>query len=418
LGARHIGKTYSLREFGQNFAHAHYLNFEQNLKLHQIFSDDLSPTSLLAQLELFLNAHININDDLLIFDEIQICPRALTSLKYFCEQLPELAICGAGSLLGLHLSEASSFPVGKVELMYMYPMSFDEFVQAHGNAKLIEALERAEKILPYIHDQLWQLVKEYFIVGGLPEVVSYYFGEKNTSLATYNEVRRRQEVLIASYYADMAKHAGKVNAMHLDRLFKAVPEQLARAQDGTAAKFQFKGVVPGISRYVGLANAIDWLKNAGLIIKVPICQLGELPLSAYAKENSFKLYCFDVGILGALSGLPPASILEYTYGMYKGYFAENFVAQEFLSIGAELYSWQEGKAELEFLRIQNGRVIPIEVKSGWVTQAKSIKVFQQKYKSPYRVIISAKPLQIDHQNGVHYYPLYLCSRVLIDDAIK
>ena len=267
----------------------------------------------------------------------------------------------------------------------------------------------ADSTLPdIIHQHLWQLLKIYFITGGLPEVVSVYIENKENLLQALQAVRDKQNTLITAYNADFAIHSGKVNAMHIHRVWHSIPEQLARLQDGTSARYQFKGVIPGFSRYAGLVGPIDWLKAAGLIIRVPVCHAAELPLSAYTKENIFKLYCFDVGILGALSQLPPAAIMEYDYGTYKGYFAENFVAQEFLANESELYSWTEGNAEVEFLRIQNTKVIPVEVKSGWVTQAKSIKVFQQKYASPYRVIMSAKNLKIDPINKVHHYPLYLC----------
>jgi len=214
------------------------------------------------------------------------------------------------------------------------------------------------------------------------------------------------------YYPDMTKHAGKTNALHLDRVWHAVPAQLARSQDGSAQKFKFKGVVPGIDRYQRLANAIDWLLATGLLIKVPIAHNAQLPLMAYTTENAFKLYLFDVGILGALSELPVKTILDYDYGTYKGYFAENFVAQEFLASGhSSLYSWQETtRAEIEFLHIENGVVLPIEVKSGSVTRSKSLEHFVKKYHPPYRTFISAKPLHIDLANQVHAYPLYLTYR--------
>lgn len=411
-GARQVGKTYLLTTFGKNkFANMHYINFEENLSIHQIFSEDLTPDKIIQQLEFHFDISINIDKDILIFDEIQACPRALTSLKYFYEKMPQLAICAAGSLLGIQLN-GSSFPVGKVDILNIYPLNFYEFLLAldeQRSINVINELNTNSQIPTLIHEYLWKLLKIYFITGGLPEIVNSYIQNQDNHLQAFNIVRETQNVLINAYYADFAKHSGKVNSMHINRVWHSIPEQLAKSQDGSVSRYQFKGVVPGLSHYSRLAGAIDWLEATGLIIKVPVCNHGELPLSAYTKENIFKLYCFDVGILGALSKLPPAAILEYDYGTYKGYYAENFVAQEFLAKNAELYSWSENKAEIEFLRIHDTKIIPIEVKSGWITQAKSIKIFQKKYSSPYRVIMSAKNLIIDNVNKIHHYPLYLCS---------
>jgi predicted AAA+ superfamily ATPase len=237
------------------------------------------------------------------------------------------------------------------------------------------------------------------------------FSEKKDNLyEAFKAVRGVQNELILAYLADMAKHSGKVNAMHLDRLWRAIPEQLGKSQDGSVKKFTFKDAVAGVNRYDRLAGVIDWLEKAGIIIKVLIVNSGKLPFSAYSKENTFKLFCFDVGILGALSNLEPGEILQQDYGSYKGYFAENFVAQELHCHGEkQLYSWQENTAEVEFILQEDGKAIPIEVKSGGVTHTKSLQIFATKYHSPYRVILSAKPIQINEQSGVFRYPLYLAS---------
>ena len=199
--------------------------------------------------------------------------------------------------------------------------------------------------------------------------------------------------------------------MHIDRLWRHVPAQLAREQNGSATKFKFKGVIPGIKGYSKLSGCIDWLQTAGLIIKVHIVNSGNLPFSAYIKENCFKLYLFDVGILGAISKLPPKTILDYEYGSYKGYFAENFVAQEFLFSGVEdIYSWREKTAEVKFLREIEGNVLPVEIKSGWVTHAKSLKVFAEKYNPIYKTVMSANNLYFDQDNKILRYPLYMASR--------
>lgn len=219
---------------------------------------------------------------------------------------------------------------------------------------------------------------------------------------------KKQNEIIFGYYSDIAKHSGKVNAMHIDRIWRAIPHQLAQSQDGSSKRFQFKGIVPGIDRYQRLAGALDWLQAAELIIKIPIVEHVELPLMAYTEESRFKLYLFDVGILGALSNLAPKSILDYDYGTYKGYFAENFVAQEFFAKNVtHLNSWQQNRAEIEFLYVLDNQVIPVEVKSGWVTRSQSLNKYAEKYHPPYRVTFSAKSLHIDLNNHYQNYPMYM-----------
>lgn len=414
-GARQVGKTYILRAFGkEHFSRAHYLNFEKYKQLDKIFQGDLIPKNILQDLGLYLGTSIDKENDLMIFDEIQNVPRALTSLKYFQEEIPELAICSAGSLLGVQMSD-ESFPVGKVEFLHMFPMSFEEFLRGAGNNELFEFLrgrKEPESIPDIVHGRLWEQLKIYFIVGGLPEIVKTFAEYKSDLFIALEKVREKQNNLLLTYIADIAKHSGKQNAMHIERLWRNVPAQLAREQDGSAGKFRFKGVIPGIKRYSQLAGSIDWLVSAGLIVKAHIVNSGQLPFSAHIAENTFKLYVFDVGLLGALSELPFKSIIDYGYGSYKGYFAENFAAQEFICSGVRgLYCWKERTAEVEFLREINGDVLPVEIKSGWVTQAKSIKVFAQKYHPRCRVILSANNLSLDSSNKVYRYPLYLASRL-------
>lgn len=414
MGARQVGKTYILRQFGkESFPSAHYINFEEDENLFTIFQKNLNPKRILQELSFYLNSSINPEKDLLIFDEIQACPRALTSLKYFQEEMPGCAICSAGSLLGLQLGE-TSFPVGKVESLQMFPMSFEEFLEGSGeirHSKFLRNLGADESIPEVVHSHLWECLRNYFIVGGLPEVIQTFADHKEDLFSALGLVRQRQTNLIRDYIADIAKHSGKQNAMHIERLWKNIPAQLAREQNASAPKFRFKGVVPGIKAYSRLAGAIDWLLAAGFIIKVHIVNSGKLPFSAYKAESRFKLLCFDVGILGAISQLPPKTIRDYDYGTYKGYFAENFIAQEFRYAGVDqLYSWKEKTAEVEFLREVNGDVFPVEVKSGFVTQAKSLKVFALKYTPEYRTIMSARNLHIDRSNKIHHYPLYLAGR--------
>lgn len=410
-GARQVGKTYILEDFGRKcFSRSHYFNFEKSKALQNVFEGDIDPKTVTQKLSFLANTSIDQKKDLLIFDEIQECPRALTSLKYFEEEMPEMAVCSAGSLLGVHLGPVS-FPVGKVNILSMYPLSFREFLEAIGEERSLPYYDAAisTKTIPqFVHEHLWERLKWYFITGGLPEVVRTFFQKKDNLYEAFQSVRKLQNEIILMYMADMAKHSGKINAMHLDRLWHSIPEQLGKSHDGSAKKFIFKDAVAGLNRYDRLAGAIDWLEKAGLIIKVLIANSGKLPFSAYSQENTFKLFHFDIGILGAVSNLEPREIFAQDYGSYKGYFAENFVAQEFLcSRQKQLYSWQENTAEVEFLQQVDGKAVPIEVKSGGVTHAKSLHIFAAKYHSPFRVILSANAIQVNEQTGVHRYPLYL-----------
>lgn len=408
-GARQVGKTYILKAFGeQEFEQVFYINFEKQPAMRAFFEKDLDPQRIMTEICFALKMQVNFDKDLLIFDEIQACPKALTSLKYFCEDLPELAVCSAGSLLGLHLSD-ESFPVGKVNWLNMYPMSFMEFVESQEEQMLTNLLANftfETRIPQTAHDQLFELFKHYLIVGGLPEVVLAYKDNKARLFEAFERVRVKQSEITNDYYADIAKHAGKNNAMHIDRLWRSVPQQLASSQDGMAQKFRFKDVIPGANRYRQLVNVIDWLLNTGLLLKVPIVDSSQVPLSAYAKESKFKLLMFDVGILGAMSELSPASILAYDYGSYKGYFAENFVCQELTCHDSKtLYNWQEKAAEVEFLKEINGHIIPIEVKAGVSTRAKSLKIYSHKYSPSKQMILSANPYQV-RKNQIQL-PLYL-----------
>lgn len=412
-GARQVGKTTLLEQFGkEHFHQVHSFNFEENLALADLFSVNLDPHRLIGELRFLQDKDINIEKDLLIFDEIQTCPRALTSLKYFQEKMPEMAICAAGSLLGIYLAPVS-FPVGKVDILNLYPMSFEEFLFAQEDHKSLEVINdycnRQLEIPRMAHEHLWEQLKHYLIVGGLPEVVKTFIKHKDNLFIAFQQVREKQKTLIDTYLADIAKHSGAVNAMHIARIFESIPAQLSRSQDGSASKYIFKGAVPGVDRYSKLVGAFDWLEKAGLIIKVSIVNSGWLPFSAYTEDNVFKLYLFDVGLLGTMAQISPKIILDYDWGSYKGFFVENYVAQAFLACGkTKLYSWQEKTAEVEFLHEEEGFAIPIEVKSGWVKQAKSIKLFSEKYKSPYYIIFNADyPLIKDR---VRRYPLYLAGR--------
>ena len=420
-GVRQTGKTFLLTQFGrEHFDKVHIINFEKQPNLQEVFNQDLDPKRILSDLSFRMQTRINVDQDLVIFDEIQACPNALTSLKYFCEDLSQLAVCSAGSLLGLHLNEGS-YPVGKVDMMHLYPMTFTEFLEGIGDdfaAELVNTFTLDSEISELKHAHMWDRLKQYFITGGLPEAVSVFSEQQESLYDATTSVRKLQEELITAYYADIAKHAGKVNAMHIDRTWRAVPIQLASNYDTAANRFRFKDIIPTISRYRQLVHVIDWLEAAEFVIRIPIVGAFEQPLKAYTKENLFKLMMFDVGLLGAMSPIDPSTILDYNYGTYKGYFAENFVAQQLSAHTAStLYSWQEDRSEVEFLLSYRGQILPIEVKAGNISRAKSLKKYFDKYNPAQSVILSAKlPHQNNHKTVMHL-PLYLVEKItsLLED---
>lgn len=289
-GARQVGKTYTLQEFGKAaFPHYHYLNFEHDERLWALFEKELSPARIVEELQFYLDTVIEKAHDLLILDEIQHCPRALTALKYFCEQMPELAVCSAGSLLGVNLA-GGSFPVGQVTFLDLYPMSFVEFLEGTAKERLVELLRRHDLSHPFpemAHEQLWDMWKHYLIVGGLPEMVNTYRDRQSSPYEAIQAVRLVQRDLLETYMADIAKHSGKTNALHIERVWRNIAQQLARTQDGSAPKFRFKDVIPGVRGYERLASPLDWLEKARLALRTSIVEKAEIPLSGFAKENRF-----------------------------------------------------------------------------------------------------------------------------------
>lgn len=410
-GARQVGKTHILKEFGGvAFPRCHYVNFEADERPGRIFEPDLKPRRILDELQFYLDRLIDSRQDLVIFDEIQRCPKALTSLKYFSEEMPELALCAAGSLLGVTL-HLDSFPVGKVQFLDMYPLSFTEFLDGVGKEQLAELIRKHDLAQPFpqiAHEQLWEFWKRYLIVGGLPEAVNRYREGQENLYEAVQAIRKVQRDLLDAYLADIAKHCGKTNALHIERLWRNVPAQLAQTQNGSAGKFKFREGIPGIRGYERLFAPLNWLEGANLLIRVPIIDTVGIPLSGYAKENRFKLYFFDVGLLGAMSGIAPATFLNYDFGSYQGYVAENFVAQELRAAGERtFYCWQGRTAEVEFLLEKEGEILPMEVKSGWVTQSKSLKTFTDRYHPSKTYILSAN--NVNHYDIRHYLPLYTAS---------
>jgi hypothetical protein len=413
-GARQVGKTWLLKEFAaREFDSAYYVNFEENDRFSAVFEHDLRPSRILDDLSFIFERPFRPAGDILILDEIQRCPRALTALKYFAEEAPHTAVCAAGSLLGVVLGD-ESFPVGKIEFLDLYSFSFGEFLTGMERERLaaaLQAVQPGEVVSDAAHDKLWELWKHYLVVGGLPAVITAYRESLGAGLyAAFQHVRAVQRNLIDSHNADIAKHSGKTNALHVDRVWRNVPAQLARNQQRTTSRFYFRDVVPGVRGYERLAGPIEWLESARLLLRCSMVEAPAVPLSSRASHNKFKLYMADIGLLGALSGIDPGVFLSFDFGSYKGYVAENFVAQELRAAGErELYFWQGRTSEVEFLLQQHGHITPLEVKAGTRTRSRSLSAYEQRYAPALGVIASARPGGRD-DNRV-YVPVYAVSRL-------
>ncbi|MBF0314450.1 MAG: ATP-binding protein [Oligoflexia bacterium] len=407
MGARQVGKTYLLKQFAEKFFSKYiYIDFYKSVEVQQIFKANRDPRRIVQDLEILLKVDISLESDLIIFDEIQYCEEALASLKYFCQDFENAYICAAGSMLGLSLTN-DMFPVGKVEFLTLYPMTFFEFLEGIGESKLLNnLLQYKANISEYVHREAFKLLKLYFFAGGLPEVVlTVRDGPRGRT--TYEKVRAIQSDLLRGYLNDIAKHSGKIKSLKIESVFKNIPQQLARENTQTS-KFIFKDVLDGASKYEQLQGSIEWLIRAGLIYQVTIVNEVKLPLSVYANEKKFKLYLFDVGMLGCMVDLSLQTLLDYDYGSFKGYFAENFVLQELRALrNKDLFSWNRNASEIEFVLDFDGIICPIEVKSGINTKAKSLQVYKSLYSPKRSFLLSGNPPTLG--KDLHQLPLYFAS---------
>lgn len=383
-GARQTGKTYLLQHLlGQYFPSILRIDFLERPELADAFADSLTPADIISNLELLTNQAFNPSTDLLILDEIGECPRAVTSLKFFAEQTPDMYIAASGSNIGL----LNAFPVGKVEQHNLRPLSFYEFLLASEEKALIRAFEQQTNSAA-AHQKLFDKLTDYFFIGGMPEAVrTWYELAHSSTLQRIEAVSRIQQDLIDGYLRDFGKYAGKTDATLIEAVFRSIPAQLSLVQDESVKRFKFKGVYERKSRYNDFENAITWLEKCRLALKnYPVEGTAKSPLAAYQSPNKVKLFLFDVGLLCRMLGLGYPQIKQQAYE-YKGYIAENFVQQEFAAQGADpTYSWQDARAEIEFiLSDSHGNIIPIEVKSGKRTKAKSLQSYIQKC-SPVKTI--------------------------------
>lgn len=406
-GVRQCGKTYLLKEFGKrHYESCAYFNFEENDALKTVFEKDYDTSRIVFELGLYFGKTIKPGKTLLILDEIQECGRAITAMKYFCENAPEYHIVCAGSLLGIALQKQLSFPVGKVDFLTLYPMSFSEFLRAAGPETLadyVENFKKGDNLPEVIGEKLATFLRQYYITGGMPEVVEVWC---NTH--SIEQVEGVQQAIINSYELDFAKHAPTKDFPKLSAIWRSIPEQLAKEN----TKFIFSHVKKGW-RSKDLEDALEWLIGAGLVYKVCKIEKPFIPLSSYADDTSFKLYMSDVGILRKLSKLPYEVVLDATptYKEFKGSMTENYVLCELLkSVDDTAYYWSSGNtAEVDFI-IQSGtEIVPIEVKSERNVKARSLAEYRKKYTPKYSVKTSMKH-ETDGEKVLNI-PLYLISRM-------
>lgn len=408
-GARQVGKTWLLKEFGKCcFDDVCYVNFERTSPINDVFDGDLAPQRLITQLSLLSGKKIEPQKTLVIFDEVQEVPRALTSLKYFAEEAPEYAVCCAGSLLGIALHSGTSFPVGKVDFLTLYPLSFQEFLVAQGEFTAVEHIMQGNFDTVAVNNRLMEHLKNYFVIGGMPAAVQQWVESKD-----YFAVEAIQEQLLNAYMSDFSKHAPSNIVAKIRYVWQSIPNQLAKENK----KFVF-GLVREGARAREYEDALMWLSDTGIIKRVYKVTKPDIPLKAYEDLHTFKIYLHDVGLLRLHSGVDAKVILEGSriFEEFKGALTEQFVLQE-LSVYPELYAnhyWSSGAtAEVDFLIQHNLRIYPVEAKAGLNVKAKSLKVFMDTYQPSHAVRTSLRPFRIDGNIiNIPLYQLFAIQRIL------
>ncbi len=375
-GARQVGKTWLMKEFGKNeYESVAYVNFEKTTQLVNLFEQDFDIPRILRSIQLVTGIIPKPGETLIIFDEIQSVKRGLLSLKYFFEDAPQYHIIAAGSLLGLSIHKDDSFPVGKVDFMELYPLSYKEYILAMGKENLLEALDKQEwELIKAFRSNYIELLKQYYFIGGMPEVVNSFLQNND-----YTQVREIQNSILESYENDFSKHPPLDVVPRIKMVWNAIPSQLAKEN----RKFVYGAVKSG-GRAKEFELAIMWLEDAGLIHKISRVSNASLPLGGFADIGAFKIFMVDIGLLGAKSGLDAKTLIEGNniFGQYKGALTEQYVFQQLkCSDGIETYYWspEQGIAEIDFLIQTKGRVIPVEVKAEENLKAKSLKSFRDKF---------------------------------------
>lgn len=375
-GARQVGKTWLMKEFGKTaYEKTVYINFDNNPQMKELFSLDMRIDRIIMGLELYVGHKISPHNTLLIFDEVQEVPKALSSLKYFNETAPEYQIVCAGSLLGIALHQGTSFPVGKVEFMDLYPLSFTEFMRAMGKEQFVDLLDKGDfEMATMFRQDYVDLLKYYYYVGGMPEVVQSFVDNRD-----FNEAREIQERILAAYEQDFSKHAPNEVVPRIRMLWNSIPAQLTKENK----KFIY-GIIKEGARAKDYETALMWLTDCGLVHKVYRVTAPSIPLKAYEDLKAFKLFLADVGLLGCMVRLNQSVLLDRNelFKEFKGALTEQYVLQQLKTVkGVDTYYWtnDRGNAEIDFLIDTGSEVVPIEVKAETNLKAKSLKTFCEKY---------------------------------------
>ena len=402
-GARQIGKTYSMLDFGNRYYdNVVYCNFESSNELHKIFDIDFNVERIITSLSVLYGEKINKGTTLIIFDEIQACEKALTSLKYFCEEAKDYHIIAAGSLLGLAVNRGYfSFPVGKVDMITMYPLTFEEFLLATNNEPLINLIKDSyENMKEFsLHEKAMELYRTYLIVGGYPAVVKEYI---ESNRVDYNRIRSIQSNISSAYIADMAKYSTANNTIKTMEIYNTLHSQLAKEN----SKFQY-AVINSKARAKDYENSLFWLKTANVILDCKRITEGKCPISFYEDNNSFKIYYSDIGLLSLRMNMIPNSIIQNINisDKVRGILAESYVAQELVAMGESLHYWTSNNtAEVDFVLQKDDSAIPVEVKSSDNVRARSLAIYIKNYNPNYAIRISSK--NFGFENGIKSVPLY------------
>ena len=375
-GARQVGKTWLMKEFGsQAYADTIYINFDSNSRMAELFASDLNTDRLIMGIELYAGKKIDADNTLLLFDEVQEVPRALTSLKYFYEDAPQYHIICAGSLLGIALHGGTSFPVGKVDFLSLYPLSFKEFLMATAGERFVQLLDSQDypMITPFKQTYI-DALKQYYFVGGMPEAVQSFVVEKD-----FNEVRSIQKRILAAYEQDFSKHAPIEIVPKIRMVWNSIPSQLAKENK----KFIY-GLVREGGRAKDYEAAIMWLCDCGLVHKISRVNAAGIPLKAYEDLKAFKLFIVDVGLLGCMTGLRQRTLLDGNdlFSEFKGALTEQYVCQQLQSIddlSVYYYTNDRGSCEVDFILDTGDQVVPVEVKAEVNLKAKSLKTYHEKF---------------------------------------
>jgi predicted AAA+ superfamily ATPase len=404
-GARQVGKTWAMKEFGRkNYKQTAYILMSDNPRMKSLFEDNSDANSIISGLEAEAGFSFDAENTLIILDEVQEVPKAVAALKYIYEQTPQYHVMVAGSLLGVTIHADASFPVGKVNSLNIYPLNFYEFVRAVKSKQMASILRNDDSnLLASFHDGFNDLLKQYLVIGGMPEVVKNY-----AENGDYFDARNTQRQIISDYERDFSKHVPANIIPRLQMVFNSIPSQLAKENK----KFLY-GVMKTGARAKDYELAIEWLRNAGILRKIVRIKSPKVPLKHYVDLSAFKLFLNDVGLLGAMSNLEPKTILAGNdlFTEYKGALSEQFVAQELLANGHEVYyfSSDNAKSEVDFIIEVDGLPVPIEVKSAENLASKSLTYLVNKYNIKRAVKLSLLPPE--HHQVVENLPLYLTSKV-------